>query len=118
MQLFQNRCLLIVSDEHGNMKVYLDEIDILDNAIKADRTKASFSYTKLGSDVRIAVDETRALLVLVSSDGTVRELIYDYIESLSFKYFSGYLSLTYLSLHGELFFVGSARNSYDSPFVA
>ncbi|KAF8469341.1 hypothetical protein JB92DRAFT_2838483 [Gautieria morchelliformis] len=71
MQLFQNdRCLLIVRDEIGNLKVFLEHVDALDNAIQNDRTKSQFSHTKLGSVVRIAVDEAHALLVIVSSDGS------------------------------------------------
>ncbi|KAF8483069.1 hypothetical protein JB92DRAFT_3033310 [Gautieria morchelliformis] len=71
MQLFQNdRCLLIVGDEIGNFRVFLEEVDALDNAIQNDRGKSQFSHTKLGSVVRIAVDEARALLIIVSSDGS------------------------------------------------
>ncbi|KAF8483073.1 hypothetical protein JB92DRAFT_3033330 [Gautieria morchelliformis] len=85
MQLFQNdRCLLIVRDEIGNLKVFLEHIDALDNAIQNDRTKSQFSHTKLGSVVRIAVDEARALLVIVSSDssdGVCRLHVYRLMEN-------------------------------------
>ncbi|KAF8490475.1 hypothetical protein JB92DRAFT_2835852 [Gautieria morchelliformis] len=76
VQLFQNnRCLMTVSDD----------IDALNNVIKADHTNAVFSHTKLGSDVRIAVDEARAFLVLVSSDGSnaCRLHIYRLMEKFS-----------------------------------
>ncbi|KAF8473615.1 hypothetical protein JB92DRAFT_1908858 [Gautieria morchelliformis] len=86
VQLFQNnRCLLIISDDNRNLNVFLDNIDALNIVIKADHKKAVFSHTKLGSDVRIAVDEARALLILVSSDGSnaCRLHIYRLMEKFS-----------------------------------
>ena len=83
IQLLQSRCLLIVSDKHENLKVYLDDVDILDKEIEANHTKASFSYMGIGPDVKITVDETLSLLAFVSSDRNVSVLIHDSIESLS-----------------------------------
>lgn len=82
--LFQkNQYLLVVSNEHGNLKVFLDDIDILDNGIETNCKNDLFSYTKLGQYVQITVNETHALMALVTSDRSASVLMKYYsLESL------------------------------------
>ncbi len=78
--LASGKCLLIVDDNRpgGNLNIYLEQLSVLDNAIKQNRPKKLLHKDKLGENFVIAFDEIKRMLLLCASSkvsplGTLRE---------------------------------------------
>jgi len=61
------RLLLVVADRAGNLTVYLDRLEGIDGAIARSRGKL-LNREKIGHEFRLAYDESKKMLAVVSSD--------------------------------------------------
>ncbi|KAK0239018.1 hypothetical protein EDD85DRAFT_769081 [Armillaria nabsnona] len=67
--LASGKCLLIVDDNRpgGNLNIYLEQLSVLDNAMKQNRPKKLLHKDKLGENFVIAFDEIKRTLLLCAS---------------------------------------------------
>ena len=61
------KLLLVVADRAGNLNVYLDKLEAMDDAITESRGKP-LNREKIGHDFLLAYDESKKMLAVVSSD--------------------------------------------------
>ncbi len=61
------KCLLMVDDGRGIINIYLEQLSVLDNAIRQNRPRKVLHKDKLGENPVIAYDETKRMLLLCAS---------------------------------------------------
>ncbi|OCH90958.1 hypothetical protein OBBRIDRAFT_792770 [Obba rivulosa] len=69
IQLLQNhKCLLILDDSTGNVKVFLESLTTIDGALKrSNACKKVLKRDKIGAHFLLAFDETKRMLVVLST---------------------------------------------------
>ena len=62
--------MLVLADRDGagKLNIYLDRLEGMDGAIARGRVKKSLIREKIGKEFRLAYDESKKMLAVVSSD--------------------------------------------------
>lgn len=69
IQLLQDRkCLLVLDDNRGNVKVYLENLASIDGALKRESVwKKLLKRDKIGTHFLLAFDEAQRMLAVLST---------------------------------------------------
>ncbi|CAL1701264.1 unnamed protein product [Somion occarium] len=68
LQLLQDERCLLIMDCKEEIRIYLDRIDVIENAVLHDKWKKKLHRSKIGNDFILAFDETKRMLAICAMD--------------------------------------------------